>query len=252
MKLQLSLVVLAGATAAVVAGLLVTDGGAGAQPHALQAQANGQPIQVVFNERSKKRLKVSVRTVTAGQITFIVENTGKRAHNFVVLKTNRKPRALPLKGVRARPIGRRGRLFVGPGKTRTLVLNLQPGRYVLIGNLAGHYLAGERARLVVTEARPSPAPTPTPSPAPSPTPSPTPPSSAARSLFFQSCGGCHRLADAGTIGAVGPNLDALRPSKAVVQRQVTNGGGGMPAFAGILTQSQIDAVETYVSQVAGQ
>ncbi len=212
------------------------------------ATTNGRPIQVTFDERRDKRLKVAVRSVTAGRITFIVENRGRRAHRLVVLKTNRKPRALPLKGHRVRPIGRRGRVFVGPGKTRTLTVTLGTGRYILVGNLLGHYLAGERAKLLVVE----PKPVATPTPAPSPPPAPPPPSSAARSLFVQNCGVCHRLADAGTIGGVGPNLDSLRPSKATVVRQVTNGGGGMPAFRGILTPAQIDAIATYVSQVAGR
>jgi mono/diheme cytochrome c family protein len=36
-----------------------------------------------------------------------------------------------------------------------------------------------------------------------------------------------------------------------VQRQVTNGGGGMPAFGGRLTKARIDAVAKYVASVAG-
>lgn len=238
-------------TALVLAGLwaaVAAKGESTAAPDSPAVAANGRPIQVVFDERRQKRLTVSVRSVTAGRITFIVENRGKRAHHLVVLKTNRKPRALPLKGNRIRPIGRQGRIFVGPGKTRTLALTLEPGRYVLVGNLPGHYLAGERAKLLVKKPKPTPAP----APSPTPTPAPPPPSNAARSLYAQNCGVCHRLADAGTIGGVGPNLDALRPSKSTVVRQVTNGGGGMPAFRGILTPSQIDAIATYVSQVAGR
>lgn len=227
---------------------IAARGEAHASTSAPATVANGRSIQVVFDERRKKRLSVSVRTVTAGRITFIVANRGKRAHRLVVLKTNRKPRALPLKGNRVRPIGRQGRVFVGPGKTRTLTVTLGTGRYVLIGNLPGHYLAGERAKLRVVK----PKPVATPTPAPSPAPAPPPPSSAARSLYIQNCGVCHRLADAGTVGGVGPNLDSLRPSRSTVVRQVTNGGGGMPAFRGVLTPSQIDAIGTYVSQVAGR
>ena len=50
----------------------------------------------------------------------------------------------------------------------------------------------------------------------------------------------------------GPNLDDLKPDEATVQRQVTNGGGVMPAFKGQLTDAQIKAVSQYVSSVAGQ
>ena len=66
------------------------------------------------------------------------------------------------------------------------------------------------------------------------------------------CGGCHTLKDAGTSGNVGPNLDTLKPSKAAVAKQVTNGGGAMPAFKGQLSPAQIDAVAAYVSSVAGK
>ena len=65
------------------------------------------------------------------------------------------------------------------------------------------------------------------------------------------CGGCHTLADAGTSGAVGPNLDAVKPSFDKVVTQVTNGGGAMPAFKGTLTEQQIQDVAAYVSSVAG-
>lgn len=66
-----------------------------------------------------------------------------------------------------------------------------------------------------------------------------------------SCGGCHTLAAAGGTGTVGPNLDQLKPDEPTVARQVTNGGGAMPAFKGILSPAQITAVATYVAQVAG-
>jgi mono/diheme cytochrome c family protein len=66
------------------------------------------------------------------------------------------------------------------------------------------------------------------------------------------CGGCHTLKDAGASGTVGPNLDQLKPSKARVARQVTNGGKIMPAFKGRLTPAQIDAVAAYVASVAGK
>jgi mono/diheme cytochrome c family protein len=70
-------------------------------------------------------------------------------------------------------------------------------------------------------------------------------------LFTANCGGCHTLAAAGTTGAVGPNLDELMPAAARVEAQVRNGGGGMPAFEGRLSDDQIAAVADYVSSAAG-
>jgi cbb3-type cytochrome c oxidase subunit III len=73
-----------------------------------------------------------------------------------------------------------------------------------------------------------------------------------KDIFLANCGSCHTLADAGTNGKVGPNLDQLKPSLSRVQRQVINGGSVMPAFKGKLTAAQITAVSKYVASVAGK
>lgn len=72
------------------------------------------------------------------------------------------------------------------------------------------------------------------------------------SIFTANCGSCHTLADAGTTGAVGPNLDESRPSKELVVDRVTNGQGAMPSFSDSLDQQQIDAVADYVAGAAGR
>jgi alcohol dehydrogenase (cytochrome c) len=66
------------------------------------------------------------------------------------------------------------------------------------------------------------------------------------------CATCHTLAAAGSTGTVGPNLDQLKPSDAATVTQVTNGGGGMPAFGSTLSKSQIASVALFVSSVAGK
>ena len=64
------------------------------------------------------------------------------------------------------------------------------------------------------------------------------------------CGSCHTLADAGTSGQVGPNLDQAKPNYDLVIDRVTHGAGPMPAFGdqGILTPQQIKDVAAYVVQ----
>jgi mono/diheme cytochrome c family protein len=66
------------------------------------------------------------------------------------------------------------------------------------------------------------------------------------------CKNCHTLKAAGANGTVGPNLDQLQPSSALVSKQVNNGGGVMPSFKGKLSPQQIKAVADYVSSVAGK
>jgi mono/diheme cytochrome c family protein len=79
------------------------------------------------------------------------------------------------------------------------------------------------------------------------------PAAQGKSIFASAgCGGCHTLKDAGSSGNIGPNLDQLKPDEPAVERQVTNGGGGMPAFKDQLSQEQIKAVSAYVASVAGK
>jgi mono/diheme cytochrome c family protein len=73
-----------------------------------------------------------------------------------------------------------------------------------------------------------------------------------RALFTSvGCSSCHTLSAAGAHGQVGPDLDTLKPSEAQVAKQVTNGGGAMPAFKDQLTSAQIKQVAAYVAKAAG-
>jgi cbb3-type cytochrome c oxidase subunit III len=73
-----------------------------------------------------------------------------------------------------------------------------------------------------------------------------------KKIFSADCASCHTLKAAAASGTIGPNLDQLKPPKAVVQHQVEVGGGVMPAFKGKLTDAQIAAVATFVSSSAGK
>lgn len=74
---------------------------------------------------------------------------------------------------------------------------------------------------------------------------------AGKVVFTTNCGGCHTLADAGTSGAVGPNLDQAKPPAELVVTNVTKGKGSMPSFSGSLTAQQIADVAAYVTQSTG-
>jgi len=66
-----------------------------------------------------------------------------------------------------------------------------------------------------------------------------------------SCTVCHTLADAGSTGRIGPNLDRLQPSAEHVYQAVTNGIGVMPPYRDKLSESERRAVAAYVSSVTG-
>lgn len=72
-----------------------------------------------------------------------------------------------------------------------------------------------------------------------------------KEIFVARCGSCHVLQAAETTGTAGPSLDLLKPPFPRVREQVINGGGLMPAFKGVLTDAQIEAVSRYVAQRAG-
>ena len=73
-----------------------------------------------------------------------------------------------------------------------------------------------------------------------------------KQIFTTNCASCHTLKAAGASGAVGPNLDALKPAEPRVEHQVMVGGGAMPSFKGTLKPAEITAVAKYVSSVAGK
>jgi cbb3-type cytochrome c oxidase subunit III len=77
------------------------------------------------------------------------------------------------------------------------------------------------------------------------------PPSDPKQFFVQSCGSCHTLADTGTTGTIGPNLDQLKPPLDAAIEQITNGGGGMPAFKDQLSEEQIRALAEYVVKATG-
>jgi mono/diheme cytochrome c family protein len=103
----------------------------------------------------------------------------------------------------------------------------------------------------------APAPNSTAAPAASDPPAPassasTEPAVAGKAVFASAgCVGCHTLADAGATGTAGPDLDQLRPDEARVAAQVRSGGGGMPSFAGRLSDGEIQAVAAYVASATG-
>tara|TARA_B100000579_G_scaffold121221_1_gene97580 strand:- start:197 stop:505 length:309 start_codon:yes stop_codon:yes gene_type:complete len=75
-----------------------------------------------------------------------------------------------------------------------------------------------------------------------------------REIFLNqgNCASCHSLSDAKSDGGIGPNLNEILPTKERVLTAVTRGIGVMPAYDGILTSEEIDAVSHYVSTVSQQ
>ena len=72
---------------------------------------------------------------------------------------------------------------------------------------------------------------------------------AGQEQFVNTCGGCHVLADAGTNGQVGPNLDELAPDVDTVLTAIQVGPGQMPE--NLLEGEEARQVAEYVAANAG-
>ena len=109
--------------------------------------SSGSAVSVVLDEW---KLAPSRTTVRPGRITFIIRNDGSMPHEFVVLRTDRAAKGLPVRAGKAVEVGRRGKLSqMASGTSKRLSLRLGKGKYVLICNLLGHYQAGQAAALRV-------------------------------------------------------------------------------------------------------
>jgi uncharacterized cupredoxin-like copper-binding protein len=99
-------------------------------------------------------ISAAAKTLSPGTVTLRVRNNGPDSHELIVTRADGK--RLPLRSdgltVDEETMQRRiaGGLEPGtPGSVRTLRVHLTPGRYVLFCNMAGHYLGGMHATLVV-------------------------------------------------------------------------------------------------------
>ncbi len=157
-------IVRAGAGAFLAMALLVACGGAKAdeaqtQPPASEAPASQAPaaggtqvnVQLGETDVSHMYMKVDTTKVPAGSVTFNVSNDGVKTHEFVVLKTDTAAADFPIvsfEGEKDRidedgdgeNVGETGDMDAGT--TQALTLDLAPGHYALVCNLAGHYRMG--------------------------------------------------------------------------------------------------------------
>ena len=65
------------------------------------------------------------------------------------------------------------------------------------------------------------------------------------------CATCHTLANAGTVGNVGPVLDQVKPDYATALKFITDGNGGMPSFKATYSEDEIQCLAGYIATWAG-
>jgi uncharacterized cupredoxin-like copper-binding protein len=98
-------------------------------------------------------LTTSAASFPAGDMTFGIHNAGPSAHEFVIIRTDDAPDALPVENgvIPEDQIDLVDEAEdIAPGTDTSLDVNLSAGSYVLVCNLPAHYGAGMRAAFTVT------------------------------------------------------------------------------------------------------
>ena len=87
--------------------------------------------------------------VPAGRVRLVVRNIGYETHQVVVVRTKQFAEPLRLHGDHAVAAPAAPSLLVPAGTTRTVVLTLPRGSYLLVDNLPWHYWQGTSAAFAV-------------------------------------------------------------------------------------------------------
>lgn len=127
------------------------------------------PRGTVTVEFDEWKIDTSVETVPAGRVTFEESNAGDEDHDLLVIRTDTPPDDLPmgLEGVSPEAAGEivLGEIHdhehgadlsaadherhIHPEEGRRRAVTLEPGRYVLICPVPGHYERGQRTAITV-------------------------------------------------------------------------------------------------------
>ena len=103
------------------------------QPTAPTAQPPAAPTaagQTVTVKMSEFNYEIQPTEVSAGPVTFQIENVGTVEHDFLIEGLDKGTQALR------------------PGQSTTLTVDLKPGTYTIFCNVAGHKEAGMHIQLV--------------------------------------------------------------------------------------------------------
>lgn len=134
-----------GAVVAVLGAVLVSGCGSG---HNVTGAAHVVGV-------TEKDFKISApKTIAAGDVVLSSRNEGPDEHELIVARVGAPGLPLRTDGLtlneEALERDEAGVLEPGaPGSVRALRVKLTPGRYVFFCNMAGHYLGGMHAEVVV-------------------------------------------------------------------------------------------------------
>ena len=121
-----------------------------------KSSSSSSPPGTINVTEQEYSIKLSSTSLKAGPVHFSVKNQGGMVHEFMVFKTTLAPNALPQKNGVVDEQGA-GVEKISPevdninaGQTKTLDVQLTPGSYVAICNIAGHYQLGMHTAFTVS------------------------------------------------------------------------------------------------------
>lgn len=141
---------LGGVASIAIALILAACTGSGS-PSASQTTAatSGGGGTTVNVSETEFKIEMDNTSIPAGSVTFNVTNKGTIPHEFVVFKTDDAPDALPMASDEpevnedASDLESMGEVEdVEPGTSKSFTATLEPGKYVAICNVEGHYSSG--------------------------------------------------------------------------------------------------------------
>lgn len=117
---------------------------------AVMAGACAPVVPGLSLELTDRSITADHASVPAGHIVFSIHNAGTGVHELAVVRADAAADQLPYDGASSRATVTdvvAEREAIVPGATKRLSVDLDPGRYVLICNVPGHYAAGMRVAL---------------------------------------------------------------------------------------------------------
>lgn len=132
--------------------LVITAAGCGSSQGGGSAKkAAVKPDSTLAIDVGDMYIKPASTTIAAGNIAFKVTNKGAMTHEVVALKTNTPADKLTVENGRVSESDSVGEVAdVASKASKSTVIKLEPGSYVLVCNITGHYSAGMRVALTVT------------------------------------------------------------------------------------------------------
>ncbi len=123
-----------------------SGGAVSVAPSGAQLGAGASRAQTVDVSLTDYAIKLSTDHVSAGQVTFNVRNDAANVpHELTIIQTDMAPDRLPTVNgqVDTGPLNVLGSTEdLAAGRSATLTVQLEPGPYVLVCNIAGHYALG--------------------------------------------------------------------------------------------------------------